>query len=516
MNHSPSGSLLLSKAIPGFINYKTAEGLALRTIASLYILECMAPDANAGDKTSVEHFDIHHSLKGIDKSPSVACVGITSNLQGKRADLLIPDDIESSKNSMTAVQRAQLAHLTLDFPSICSGRDEFPARTLWLGTPQSIDSIYNALPGRGVAVRIWPGRYSTKAQLENYGDHLAPLLVERMAADPRLTVGGGLLGDQGQPIDPSFLGEAKLQDKELRQGTAYFQLQHMLNTKLTDAMRYPLKLSRVVTMRLNESRLVPVELVPGHSREHLVNYNYGDFTFQVNTVAHTGGGYTKLPSLHMYVDPAPGGLNGDETGYAVSGSANGNIFVFDLGGIPGGYDLPKLEMLADIAVLWGVNVLHIEKNMGFGAFREVFVPILRKRHPQISIEDDLVSGQKELRILNTLEPIIGRGSLILNSDIIESDWRTAQRYSLQSQLSYSAMYQLAKLTRDRGSLLHDDRGDALEGTCRYWQATLQLDAAAARAVAERAAHKALTSDPLGYNRYRRPSLLNAHARRLRR
>ncbi len=29
MNHSPSGSLLLSKAIPGFINYKTAEGLAL-------------------------------------------------------------------------------------------------------------------------------------------------------------------------------------------------------------------------------------------------------------------------------------------------------------------------------------------------------------------------------------------------------------------------------------------------------------------------------------------------------
>ena len=34
MNHSPSGSLLLSKAIPGFINYKTAEGLALLTTDS--------------------------------------------------------------------------------------------------------------------------------------------------------------------------------------------------------------------------------------------------------------------------------------------------------------------------------------------------------------------------------------------------------------------------------------------------------------------------------------------------
>ena len=34
MNHTPSGSLLLSKAIPGFINYKTTEGLSTRTIDS--------------------------------------------------------------------------------------------------------------------------------------------------------------------------------------------------------------------------------------------------------------------------------------------------------------------------------------------------------------------------------------------------------------------------------------------------------------------------------------------------
>ena len=34
MNHKPSGSLILSKAIPFFLNYKTAEGLAERTIDS--------------------------------------------------------------------------------------------------------------------------------------------------------------------------------------------------------------------------------------------------------------------------------------------------------------------------------------------------------------------------------------------------------------------------------------------------------------------------------------------------
>ena len=38
MNHSPSGSLFLSKAIPGFINYKTAEGLALLAIGFYTLL----------------------------------------------------------------------------------------------------------------------------------------------------------------------------------------------------------------------------------------------------------------------------------------------------------------------------------------------------------------------------------------------------------------------------------------------------------------------------------------------
>ena len=34
MNRKPSGSLTLSKAIEGFLNYKTAEGLSPRTIDS--------------------------------------------------------------------------------------------------------------------------------------------------------------------------------------------------------------------------------------------------------------------------------------------------------------------------------------------------------------------------------------------------------------------------------------------------------------------------------------------------
>ena len=66
--------------------------LVVRMIMTWDILECLRPDRQAGDRTSTEAFDVHYALKGLDKSPSVACVGITSNLPGKRADLLIPDD----------------------------------------------------------------------------------------------------------------------------------------------------------------------------------------------------------------------------------------------------------------------------------------------------------------------------------------------------------------------------------------------------------------------------------------
>jgi hypothetical protein len=492
--------------------------LIVRVIQTWDILECMRPDSNAGDRTSVEHFDVHYSLKGIDKSPSVACVGITANLQGKRADILLADDVESAKNSLTAIMRGQLLHLTRDFTSICMGRDGRPGRIIWLGTPQSTDSIYNTLPSRGVAIRIWPGRYPTATEIDNYGEYLAPLLVRRMRDDPSLQSGGGLMGDKGKPIDPSYMGEEVLQRKLLDQGEAYFQLQHMLDTRLSDALRYPLKPERLVFMRLDHTGRVPMEVIPGATRDSLAEFSVGTHRFRMNQPQSGSlSAYTKVVGIHMNVDPAGGGQNGDETGFAVSGAANGNIFLFAVGGVPGGYELNKLEALAEVAARWKVNVLTIEKNMGYGAFREVFLPVLKRIHPNCAVEDDLVHGQKERRIQQTLEPIVGRGSLIVNEDCVAEDWQQAQRYGPSLALTYSFFFQFCKLTLERGALLHDDRLDAVEGTCRYWQVQLGQDQGSLRQKYEEQVWKQMTSDPLGYKRYAppqaRPSILNRVLRR---
>ena len=492
--HSPAHRVLIISA--GGTQAMEISTLIVRIIMTMDVLDCLRPDKMAGDRTSTEAFDVHHSLKGVDKSPSVACVGIDSNLQGKRADLLIPDDIESSKNSATAVQRAKLLHLTKDFISICQY-----GRIVWLGTPQTMDSIYNSLPARGVAVRIWPGRYPTAKQMEFYGDKIAPIILNRLRANPDLAKGGGYLGNQGQPLDPDMPGldEAGLQKKERDQGEAYFQLQHMLNTTLSDALRYPLKPEKLVMMRTDMLR-APINVVRGMLSTHMVDRAVHGFPFKLSIPATASQEHQKFDSIWAYVDPAPGGANADETAYAIGGFLSGNVFVLSAGGVPGGYEIEKLEWLAKHMAKFKVDGITIEKNMGFGAFRQVWTPILRK-HLQCQLDDDLVTGMKEGRIINTLSPLMGRGGLIIDEAVIEEDEERSSGYNPNLRQSYSLFFQLAKMTQTRNALVHDDRVDALEGLVRHFVPAIAQDQEKLLEAARKKAYEEMIRDPIGHGRY---------------
>lgn len=474
--------------------------LIIRIIMNMPVLEYLRPDIQNGDRSSVEHFDVHYSLKGVDKSPSVKCLGITANLQGNRADLLLADDVESQKNSATATMRAQLLEKTLDFSSINS-----TGRIVWLGTPQSMESIYNTLPGRGVTVRIWPGRYPTPEQMSNYGDALAPMLLRRIQADPSLQTGGGALGDQGAPIEKAgtgWLDEDNLQQKEMDQGQSWFQLQHMLNTRLIDALRFPLKTERVVVMDVTD--VVPMSVTRGLDASALVDYKVHSVGFRLSRPHSTSPEVTTLPRGVAYIDPAGGGKNADETAFACTSLVNSTIFLTALGGLPGGYDETVLTELAERLQKANPFKVVIEKNMGFGAFAAVFTPILRKYIPDVAIEEDLVSGQKELRIINTIEPVIGRGALVVTPEVIEQDANDCARYAPKDRVTYSLFFQMGKVTRERGALVHDDRLDALEGAIRHWQEHLAVDQAKAVEADRLDKWRELIADPLGHRRHDPP------------
>lgn len=463
----------------------------IQIIMGMDILECMRPDRAAGDRSSVSAFDIHRELKGAEKSPSIACMGITSNIQGKRADILIADDIESSKNSQTEGMRERLRHLTKDFSSINSHGD-----IIYLGTPQSIDSVYNGLVSRGFDIRIWPGRYPTETEQKNYGKCLAPMIVDAMAADPSLRTGGGPTGLRGQVTDDVLLPEATLTKKEIDQGAAYFQLQHMLDTRLSDADRFPLKSDKVVFMKISDTR-APLEInfqASAQTRIRLPN----DYPVEIDVyrAASFGEEFGDFQGCHMYVDPSGGGANGDETAYAVTKFSAGRVFVLACGYVKGGLELESLEQLTEVAVKWKPTMIHVEKNFGNGALASVWRPLLLAK-VKCGVEDVWESGQKELRIIDVLLPIIGSQRLVVDESLLDSDWAICQQYPSERRASYSLFYQMFRITRDKNSLKHDDRLDALAGSCRYWVADLAQDSLKAINRSKASAYKRLIASPLG-------------------
>lgn len=450
---------------------KEISGWVIKIFNRMEFLEFMCPDESNGDRASVEAFDIHWALKGSDKSPSVACQSIEAGAQGMRADVLIADDVESLQNSRTIGGRELLEDITKEFESINTHGD-----IIYLGTPQSIESIYNNLPARGYDVRIWPGRYPTIKQQENYGAHLAPMLIEDMIINPMLREGGGALGNQGQPTCPEMFTDELLIEKETSQGKAKFQLQYMLNTRLSDEGRFPLKLQDLVTMPYNsvEAAMMPIWATGKQNlRDDLPrfgNRNTDKFYHPIERPYE----WAKYERSVMYIDPAGGGKNGDETAYAVIKLIGTYIYLAAVGGVPGGYESEKLQKLVNTAKETGCQTVLIEKNYGNGAHASMLKPMFEKDWPVV-LEEVHETGQKELRIIDVLEPIISSHRLVVSPEVINSDYESTAVYPLEKRMTYSLFFQMCHITREKNCLKHDDRLDALAGAVRHIVQSIDYD-----------------------------------------
>ena len=485
--HAPSSRTLIFSAASGMSS--EISGWIIQIVMGWDILECMRPDRQAGDRAGIEAFDIHHSLKGPEKSPSVACLGIESSMNGRRADLVIADDIESSKNSRTPVQREKLLHYTKDFSSICQ-----KGEILYLGTPQSGDSIYNSLPGRNFEVRIWTGRYPTDEELPGYGGKLAPLILERIKKDPSLQTGGGAAFNRGKPVDPVILNEEQLVAKEIDQGPSYFQLQHMLCTELTDKERYPLKIQDVMVYPLDKEE-APGKFrwaaVPENRVEHVPQSGVQDEYFY-RASADTSE-YFKYTKKIMYVDPAGGGQNGDETAFVILYYCNGYVFVMDIGAVQGGWSEQVFEHLSNAYNAWDCGTAYVEKNFGHGALAAMW-----KQHDNlVNIEDDMVTGQKEVRICNTLEPVMAAHKLVVNEAVLRTDVALSSDYPTQLRTVYQLFFQMQKITRDKDALIHDDRLDSLAGGVKVLMELMSVSADTAINRVQKERYEAMMRDPLG-------------------
>lgn len=435
------------------------SSFTLRLISEVPFLKHLAP--REGQKSSQVMFDVGPSK--VSRDPSVKSVSITGQLTGSRADVIIADDIEIPNNSATQAMRDKLKELIKEFSAVLKPLDT--SRIIYLGTPQTEQSIYNSLPERGYEIRIIPAKYPTEAQRARYGTRLASYIVEDLERDPRLA---------GRPVCSRF-NEATLIDKMAEYGQAGFALQFMLDTTLSDADRYPLKLRDLIVMDLDPKN-APVEMAWGndsalaHNDVPLVGFD-GDRAFKPFMVSKDQ--WLPYTGIVMAIDPS--GRGGDETGYAIVAILNGRLFVLDAGGFTGGYEDPTLEALCNKAKEFNVNEVVIEPNFGDGMFNKIIAPIMARIHPCKISETERSKGQKEQRIVDTLEPVMNGHRLVVDRMLLERDFKSTEGLPPERQNRYRLFYQMTRVTRDRGSLIKDDRLDALALAVHYWTDAMARD-----------------------------------------
>ena len=419
---------------------------------------CQHLVAKEGQRWSKIAFDVAPAKAS--GSPSVKSVGVTGQLTGSRADIIIADDVEVPNNSMTHMMRERLAESVKEFDAVLKP----DGKIIYLGTPQNEMSLYNTLLNRGYEMRVWPARYPTLERSEKaYGSRLAPLVYETLQDKGEAVY--------GLPTDAKRFNDEDLLERELSYGRSGFALQFMLDTSLSDTNKYPLKLADLMIMSCDRDT-APEKVVYGIMKpvQELPNVGLSGDRFYApeETV-----GRSEYSGSVLAIDPS--GRGSDETAYAIVKMLNGFLYVVDAGGIAGGYSADTLQHLCDLAKLHKVNMVLIESNFGDGMFTELIKPYLTNTHP-VSLEEVRHSKQKEARIIDTLEPVMNQHRLVVDPKVIHKDYDSVQDMPPEKGMKYMLTYQMTRITKQRGALAHDDRLDVLAMAVQYWVDQMAADA----------------------------------------
>jgi hypothetical protein len=418
-----------------------------RLISEMPMLQHLIPRDN--QRHSKISFDVAPATAS--HAPSVKSMGISGQMTGSRADIIIADDVESANNSQTQLMRDRLSETVKEFDAII--KPEI-GRTIFLGTPQNEMSLYNSLGERGFKTKIWTALVPNKTQTISYGDKLASIIK----------------GVEGEPTDPKRFDATDLMERLASYGRSGFNLQFMLDTSLSDANRYPLKLNDlIIASGCSTWKEAPAKIQWASSPEQMKAIDpdipnvglKGDYFVAPMYMSEE---FTPFEGTCMSIDPS--GRGEDKTAYAVLKMLHGVLYLTAQGSLEGGYSDTTMARLSNIAKKHDVNYVVIESNFGDGMATQLLKPIMAKIHP-CEIEEVRHNTQKEKRIIDTLEPLMNSHRLVVDDLLIHEDFKNAPDHQLFRQMT--------RLTRDKGSLRHDDAIDALAMCAKYWTDRLDRD-----------------------------------------
>jgi hypothetical protein len=395
------------------------------------------------------------------QAPSVKSVGITGQLTGSRADLMILDDIEVPGNSMSEMMRERLLQLCTEAESILTPKKD--SRIMYLGTPQTTFTIYRKLAERNYKPFVWPARYPRK--LSNYEGLLAPQVQE--------DIEGGI--EAWSVTDPDRFSNDDLLEREAAMGRSNFMLQFMLDTSLSDAEKFPLKMQDLIITAVNPKEC-PDAVVwcsdPSNVIKDLPTVGLpGDYFYSPMVMQGEW-----LPYTETICSVDPSGRGTDETAATFLSQRNGFIYLHEIRAYQDGYSDNTLLDILRGCKKYGVTKLLIETNFGDGIVGELFKKHLQQTKQAIDIEEVRANVRKEDRIIDTLEPILNQHKLIVNRTVVEWDFNSNKDAAPETRLLYMLFYQMSRMCREKGAVRHDDRLDSLAQGVKYFTDALAISA----------------------------------------
>ena len=395
------------------------------------------------------------------QAPSVKSVGITGQLTGSRADLMILDDIEVPGNSMTELMREKLLQLCTEAESILTPKED--SRIMYLGTPQTTFTVYRKLAERNYRPFVWPARIPRT--LANYEGLIAPQLQADI--------------DQGAKAwdvtDPDRFSDEDLLEREASMGRSNFMLQFQLDTTLSDAEKFPLKCSDLCVTSINATTC-PDSVVwcadPKNVIKDLPTVGLpGDYFYSPMQLQ---GEWLPYQETICSVDPS--GRGTDETAATFLSQRNGFLYLHEVRDYRDGYSDNTLLDILKGCRKYNATKLVIETNFGDGIVAELFKKHTLQTKQSIDIEEVRANVRKEDRIIDALEPVLNQHRLVVDRSVIEWDFKSNPDEAPEKRLMYMLFYQMSRMCKERGAVKHDDRHDSLAQGVKYFTDAMSISA----------------------------------------
>ena len=395
------------------------------------------------------------------QAPSVKSVGITGQMTGSRADLMILDDIEVPGNSMTELMREKLLQLCTEAESILTPKDD--SRIMYLGTPQTTFTVYRKLSERNYRPFVWPARYPK--DLTQYEGLIAP----QLQAD----IDNG--AEPWEPTDPDRFDNEDLQEREASMGRSNYMLQFQLDTTLSDAEKFPLKMADLVVTSVNPTE-APDNVIwcsdPRNVLKDLPTVGLpGDYFYSPMQIQ---GEWTPYQETICAVDPS--GRGTDETAACYLSQKNGFLYLHEMRAYRDGYSDHTLLDILKGCKKYKANTLVVETNFGDGIVSELFKKHIQQTKQRILVDEVRANVRKEDRIIDTLEPVLNQHRLIVDRGVIEWDYSSNKDSAPESRLLYMLFYQMSRMCRMKYAVKHDDRLDCLAMGVKYFTDALSISA----------------------------------------